>query len=114
MGIHNQVDRAGVVILEQDLFPRFSAIDATKNAALGIRAIGVAQSRYKDNVRVARMNHDASDMLSVFQTDVGPGLAPVGTLVHTVPVGDVAANACFSRAYVHHVGVGIGHRDRSD
>src|SRR5262250_1778666 len=88
MWIHNQVDRAGVVILEQDFFPRFPAIDATKNAALGIRAISVAQSRDKDNVCVARMNHDASDMLGVFETDVGPGLAPVGTLVHTAPVGD--------------------------
>ena len=74
----------------------------------------MAQRGYKGDIWIARMNDHAGDMLRVRQTDVGPGSPAIRALVHSIPIRNVAADAGLPRAHINYVGIGIGHRDRTN
>jgi hypothetical protein len=65
------------------------------------------------HVRITGVNPDPGYVTGVFQAQMLPGLAGVGSLVDTVSVGDVSSYASLTHAGVDHVVVRLGHRDCS-
>src|SRR5581483_228265 len=108
--IDREIDRADVVALEEHFLPRRAAVLRTEDAAIRIRAVRVAERCDVDEVRVARVNEDARDVLRVVESDVPPRLAGIGRLVHSVAVRDLRPHVGLARADVH--GVGLRRRDR--
>src|SRR5919198_4746776 len=53
-------------------------------------------------------------MLRILQSDVGPSFPTIGGFVNSIPVGDVAADACFAGPDIDDVGIGVGHGDSPD
>src|SRR6185437_241576 len=100
--------------LVENFVPGFAAIGGAEDAALAVRAIGVAKCSHKNDVWVLGIDDDLANGTGVFQADVGPGLAAVQRLVNAIALSEVAANAGFARAYVKDVGVGLGHGDAAD
>ena len=89
--IENNIDRAGVFVLAQDLGPRLAAIGRAENSAIGIRPIGVPDGSHENDVRIIRMDDERADMASIFQADVVPIAAAIDGLINAIAVGDVAA-----------------------
>src|SRR5262249_59440532 len=99
------IDRAGVIVLEEDLLPGRAAVRGAKDAALRVRTVYVAQRRDEDDIRVARINDQGADLPRVFQPDVLPSPPPIRRFVNTVAGSEVAANAPFPRPDINHVRV---------
>ena len=115
--IHCQVVGAGVLADLEHLLPRPSAVFRAVHAPLRIRPEDVAKGGHVREIRVGGMDADSGDEAGLLESDVLPGLAGVGGLIHTVAVRDVAARAGGARPHVDdvRVGVGDGHRaDRAD
>ena len=74
----------GVVIDEQHLLPRLSAVGGLEDAALRIRAPQVSDARDIHDVGIGRMNHDAADVAGLLEAHVAPRPAAVHRLVDAV------------------------------
>ena len=74
----------------------------------------MAQGGDIDQIRVLGMDSDLSDVTSLLESQVRPGLSSVGGAVHSVAVGDVGADGGFSRSGVDHVGIGRGDGQGAD
>src|ERR1035441_8111874 len=114
MRIEHNIDRAGVLILKQNFLPSLTAIRGAKNAALGVGSKGVPEGRNQNDVRIAPVDDDRSDVAGVLEADVPPRPTRVGRFVHAVTVGNVSAQAGLTAACVKNVGIGVGHRNGSD
>src|SRR6185436_8656292 len=91
-GLEREVDRAGARVRAEDLLPARAAIARAKDAALRVRGVRMPERGDVDDVRVARMDDDAADLLRVVEADVRPRLPAVARLVHAVALGDVGAH----------------------
>ena len=66
--LEGEVDRAGVAVVRRAtrmLLPRRAAVARTEDAALRVRPVRMAERRDVDEVRIRRMDDDASDLLRV-------------------------------------------------
>ena len=85
--IHDQVDGAGVLIERQDMLPGLPAVRRLEHAPLGVRTPKPAYRGDIHDVRVSRMDADASDVQGPAQAHVLPRAAPVRRLVDAVTPG---------------------------
>ncbi len=76
-GIEYHINRAGIVVLVEDLLPGFATVGRAENTPLSIRPPGMTQSCDQHNVRIARVDDDGADVARVLQTYVLPGQACV-------------------------------------
>src|SRR5271170_386821 len=76
--LETEINRAGVVVLCEDLFPARAAIRRAVHAALCIRPKTVPERGNKYDIRIAGVNQYAADLARIAQTDVPPGRAGVG------------------------------------
>ena len=97
----------------EDLLPRLPAVPRAIDAALRVRAEGLAQDGRVGDVGVCRVDDHRAD-LAVLLPHVLPRLAGVGGLVDAVSLCDVAADVGLAGADVDDVRVGRRHRDRAD
>src|SRR5882724_2682886 len=74
----------------------------------------MAKSSDINDIGILRGDEDLGDVLRVFESDARPGLTGVERFVHSVAVGNVAANAGFTGADVKDVGIGRRYRDGAD
>ena len=112
--IERQVHRARAIVLVEDLLPARAAIGGPEDAALGVRAVRVAQHRDEDAVGVARVHQDGGDLLCVSQVQVPPALAAVGGFEDAVADRKVGPLQALPAAHVNDLGVGGRHRDAAD
>src|SRR5664279_857408 len=96
MRIEYNIDRAGIFVLEQNFLPGLAAVGGAEDAALRVRPPCVSQSCDENDVGVAWVDDDRSDVARVFQPNVCPRPAGIGRFVHAVPVGNIAAKAGFA------------------
>jgi len=97
-GPHARVDVAGirqvdvhvraarVLVDEEHVLPRLSAVGGAEDAALPVGSPFVAHGADQRDVGVARIDDDALDALAVVEAEVGPRGAAVGGTVHPVAV----------------------------
>ena len=83
--VHGEVDGARVLVDVEHPLPRVAAVPGSEHAALLVRPPKVADRRYVDDVRVARVDEHAGDVLRRLQPLVRPRVAAVRRLVDAVP-----------------------------
>ena len=113
-GIHRQIDRARLVGDEEHFGPGQTAVGRAVNPALRVGSEDVTENRRVHDVRIGRVDHDATDLTGLGKADVTPGVAGVGGLVDAVARGYVSARACGAGAHVNHIGVRRRHCDGAD
>ncbi len=114
MRIEDDVDRAGVFILEQDLRPTLAAIGRAENAALRVRTVGVADRRDINDVLILGVNDERADVAGVFQADVAPVAAAIDRFINAVAISDVAAQGRLAGAGVNRVVIARRDRESAD
>src|SRR6266700_2455203 len=112
--IKNDVDAAGAVAQVENFLPGFAAIAGAENAALGVFAVGMAESGDEHDVGICGMDDELADVTRVFQAEVVPGLAAVVGTINTIAEGNVAANAGFAGTDINYVGIGVRDGDAAD
>src|ERR1019366_499666 len=112
-GIELNVDGPRLVIFVENFLPGLTAIQGAEDAALRVRAKRVTESGNEHAVGILRIDDHAADLAGVFQTKMLPALPGIYRSIHAVPVGDVAANAGFTRSNIDHVVVATGNRKRA-
>ena len=112
--IHRDVGAAGVLVDEQRLRPRLAAVGRAEDAALRLRAVGVAERAGEHDVRVLRVDDEARDAAGLLEAHQRPGLAGVGRLVDALADRDVAADLALAGAGPDDVRVGGGDGERAD
>ena len=112
--VEGEIDRARVLVLEENARPAPAAVLRAEDPALGVRPVRVAERRDVDEVGVARIHDDPPDLPRGLETDVRPGLAPVRRAIHAVAVRDVRAHVGLARADVEDARVRGRDGDRAD
>jgi hypothetical protein len=112
--IDYDVGDAGVLADVERALPRLAAVGRLEEAAVAARPPERPLRRDVDHVGVARINHDATDVLRLFQADVAPRLAAVLRLVDAVAVGDAALRVVLARPDPDDERVLLIHRDPAD
>jgi hypothetical protein len=64
------------------------------------------ERRDENDVRIVRVNQNASDLARIVEADMGPRLSGVGGFVHAVAEGDLRAHVGFARTDIDNVGIG--------
>src|SRR5205085_6909428 len=96
------------------LLPGGAAIERAKEAALGVRAVRMAEHSDKNAVGIARINGDGTDLLAVAQAEMLPGLAGVGGFVDAIAGREVGAAQSFAAAHVNNFRIGGRDGQRAD
>src|SRR6185437_9090571 len=113
-GIDAHVVAADVLVLVQHFLEGLATVGRAEDAALLVRAVGMAKRGDEQAIRVVRVDRDVRDHLRVAQAQVGPGLAGVGGFVHAVAHGEIRADDAGARADVDHIRIRGRHRDRAN
>ena len=104
-GIEGDVDAAGLGVLVEDLLPGLAAVAGAEDPALFVVGKGMPQRSDEGDVRILRVDDQASDGMGIGQADEFPGRAGIDRLVHAVTAHDIAADAGFAGSNVNHVRV---------
>ena len=72
------VDAAGVLILVEHLLERLPTVGGAEDPAFGVGAVGVAEDRDEEAVRILGIDRDARDLPTVAEAEVRPCLTGVG------------------------------------
>ena len=103
MRIEGDVDAARVFVFVENFLPGLAAVGGAEDAALGVRAVRMAESRDESDVGIGGIDNDFADGARIVQANVLPGLAAVERLVNAVAVRNVAANAGFAGPHIKDV-----------
>src|SRR5579859_4374171 len=109
-----EVNRAGVLIMEQHFLPVSASIFRTKDAALLVRSISVTQCGHEDAVCVMRIHQDPSDLARIAQSNLLPGFSRLRGLVHPISNGNGRTHVRFPGTYINDVGVRWRRSNRSN
>src|SRR5712664_3270059 len=105
--IEREIGGAGVFILVQDLGKSLAAVGGAKNAALLIRAVGVAFGGDEDAIWIFRIDENRGDLLGVAKVlHVRPGFSGVIGFIDSVAGGEVRALQSFAAANVNNARIG--------
>src|SRR5262249_30983892 len=95
-----EVHRPHPLADEEHLFPRAAAVPRAVDAALAVRAEGVAERGDVDEIGVAGIHTHPADMTRIDEPAMGPRSPRVGGAVHAVAVRHVAADGALAHARV--------------
>src|SRR5581483_11367963 len=112
--IHHEVDRAGLVVDEQNLLPGLAAVSGLEDAAIGVRREHMPHRCGIHDVRVVWSDYDLAGRARIFQTGIFPGLAAVDGLVDAVAGDHVVADVGLASADIEDFGVRGCHRNGAD
>ena len=101
--IEDQISRAGVFVLVENLLPTQPAVGRTKNAALRIRAIRMSDGRDKNAIRVARIDQNGRNLLRVAQAKMSPRLPAVGGFVNPLADRKIRPLKTLTAPHINHV-----------
>src|SRR5438132_13216359 len=101
--INLEIYSSGVFVLIQNFLPCEAAIEGTKNAPLRIGPIRMAEHAGENPVGIVRVNHDGANLLSIAQSEMFPGTAPIQRFINSVAGGKIRPAKAFAAAYVNHV-----------
>src|SRR3989441_11976954 len=89
--IEADIDRAGLLVLVEDLAPGLAAVGGAEHAALGVGAEGMAEGRDENDIGILRVDDQRADLAGVPEAGVAPGPAAADRLVDAIAVRHVAA-----------------------
>jgi len=105
---------AGVGILIEDPLPGRPSIARAVDAALLVGAVGVAENRGEHAVRIARVDGELGNLLTVGEAAVCPGASAVGGTVDAVADREIRPPQAFTACDVDDIGIGGRDRDCAD
>src|SRR5207237_419135 len=105
---------ARVFVLVENLLKGLATVGGSKDTALLVRSVGMAEGGDEEPIRILRVDGDHRDHLRVVQAEVRPRLAGVGRFIHAVTDGEVGTNYACAAADVDDVRVGGGDGDGAD
>ncbi len=111
--VHRQVHRARLVVALQNLLPGRAAVRRPVHAAHLVRPPQVPHRRHVDDVGILRVDPDRTDVIAILQPHVLPRAPRIHRFVDPVAMRRIPAHARLAHSRVHHVRIGIGHRDRT-
>src|SRR5262249_31639420 len=103
--VYHHVGDAGVLADRQDVLPGLAAVGGLEQAAVAARPPERPLGGDVDDVRVARVEDDAGDVLRLLEAEVLPGLAAVVGAINAVAVADAALAVVLAGADPDDVGV---------
>ena len=112
--VKGNVDAARVFIFIEDLLERAAPVRRAKNASLFIGTVRVAQDGHEQPVRIVRIDDDLRDLLTIAESQMGPGLTGVGGLVDTVAGRQVGSLETLATSYIDDVRIRQGDGDGTD
>src|SRR5437588_430444 len=74
--IEADIDRAGLLVLVEDLAPGLAAVGGAEHPALGVGAEGMAEGRDQNDSGIRRVDDQRADLAGVPEADVAPRRAP--------------------------------------
>src|SRR5215475_14328640 len=104
--MHDHIDRAGILIDEEDALPGRASVRRAIDAALLLGTIAMPLRRNEHDVRVGRVDDDAPGAACGVRPRVGPRSSCVGRLVQTVADGDVTPDPRLTRSGPHDARIG--------
>ncbi len=104
--VHRQVADSGVVADFQHLGPGLAAVAGLVDTAFRICSPQMAERRRVNHLWISRVNHHATDVVSLRQAHVFPSFAGVGGLVNPVAPGRALAVVRLAAANPHDRGIG--------
>ncbi len=105
---------ARVLVLVKDHRPRPAAVRRPEDAALGVRAVRVAEDRGVNALRVTRVDGEARDLLGVAKAEMRPRFPRVRRLVDAVADGEVGPLQALAAPDVERVGARRGDGEGAD
>ena len=109
-----QVNRAGFVADKEHALPASPAIPRAKDAALVIAPESVSQGRYKDRIRVLRVDAQLADMPRIAQAAMLPTAPAIAGFVDAIAMRNINADGRLAHARVNDIGVALADRQRAD
>src|SRR5260370_38655248 len=94
--IEYDVDAAGAVVEVENFLPGLAAVAGAEDAALGVSAVGMAESGDERDIGIRGRDDESADVASIFQPDGVPRLASSIRTIDAIAEGDGGANACFA------------------
>src|SRR5207248_3194568 len=92
MRVHRKLRAAGVFIDEQRLLPSLAAVAGLEDAALPLWPVRLPDCARKNDIRIMRINDDASNVAGLLQSHAAPRPAAVCVFVDAVAHGVKRAN----------------------
>src|SRR6267143_268249 len=112
--VEGEIGSAGVFVFVQNLGKSPAAVGGTKNAALGVRAVGMAFGGDEDAIRIFWIDENRSDLLCITKTKMRPGSSGVGGFINSVPGGEIRALQSFTTADVNNIWIGWRNGEGAD
>src|SRR5258706_9056689 len=98
----------------QHILPRLAAVRGFEHAAVPARRPERALRGYVDDIRIARVDHNARDVLRVLEPQIAPRAAAVIRPVDAVSVAHAALAVVLARPDPHRVRILRIERHRAD
>src|SRR5262249_31069711 len=95
--MHDDVDRAGVLVDEEHLLPGLTAVFGAEDPAIRLGPVAVALRRDVHDVGIGWVDREASDPPRGLEAHLRPGAAGIGALVDPVADRDVAPDPGLTR-----------------
>ena len=112
--MHLHFDDAGSLIDIERAFPGFASVGGLVDAAFLVAAIQSPQRADVDDIGIGGVDDDFTDLKSLFQAHVHPGLASVDRLVHSIAVAYGVARIVFAGPDPKDIRVAPGDRHGAD
>src|SRR5580658_93055 len=113
-GIDLHVRAANVFTFGKHPLPILPAVRRQINSALFIRSIRMTKRRCKNAVRVARIDGERRNSLTIAKTEMRPRFAPIAGFVNSVTNGEIGPRQPFTARNINDVGVRRSHGDGAD
>src|SRR6202042_174645 len=113
-GVDLNVRTTGVFVLGNHFLPVLTTVGGAIDSPLLAGPVGVAEHCGKNTIGIAGIDRKRGNLLSVDQTEMGPGLAGVGGSVNTIAYRKIRPMQPLAATYINDVRVGRSNCDCAD
>ena len=112
--IHNEVNRTGTIITEEDFLPDRTAIGGSEYTTVCTRPERVAERRNVRSLRISRVHSNTPNRMRILQPEMVPGLSTVVGTVYPITLEHVSAELHFTHPNIDDVRIRLRDRHCTD
>src|SRR4030042_367474 len=105
IGVHGNLEAAGVLVGEERVFPGLPAIFGAEDAPLLLGAVAVPERSHEHDIGIAGVDGHPANPARLLEAHMLPGLAGIGGFIDAVADRDIAADEGLTRPRPDDVGV---------
>src|ERR1035438_1807492 len=102
-GINHNVRATGIFVLGNNSLPGLTAVGGAVDSARFAGPVRMAEDSGKNAIRVARIDGERRDLLSVDQAEMSPCLPGINRFVDAIPYGQVGAMQSLTATHIDDV-----------